>query len=47
MGLKHDPEKRVPVVPRDKREAFARSNKKIERDDDSKKNHPALAMHDA
>src|ERR1700716_2865597 len=36
----------VPVFPRDKREAFARrscSNKKIERDDDSKKNHPALA----
>ena len=31
--------------PRDKREAFARrscSNKKIERDDDSKKSHPAL-----
>src|SRR5229473_3066416 len=36
----------VPVFPRDKREAFARrscSNKKIERDDDSKKSHPALA----
>ena len=35
----------VPVFPRDKREAFARrscSNKKIERDDDSKKSHPAL-----
>src|ERR1700682_6113567 len=35
----------IPVFPRDKREAFARrscSNKKIERDDDSKKNHPAL-----
>jgi len=34
-----------PVFPRDKREAFARrscSNKKIERDDDSKKSHPAL-----
>ena len=34
----------VPVFPRDKREAFARrscSNKKIERDDDSKKSHPA------
>jgi len=33
------------VFPRDKREAFARrscSNKKIERDDDSKKSHPAL-----
>ena len=37
---------RVPVFPRDKREAFARrscSNKKIERDDDSKKSHRALA----
>src|SRR6202790_176411 len=36
----------VPVFPRDKREAFARrscSNKKIERDDDSKKSHPALS----
>src|SRR5258707_8779455 len=35
----------VPVFPRDKREAFARRsclNKKIERDDDSKKSHPAL-----
>src|SRR5258708_17310389 len=35
----------VPVFPRDKREAFARrscSNKKIERDDDSKKSHPTL-----
>src|SRR6266850_4009862 len=53
-GLKHDPEKHalgprpdgwVPVFPRDKREAFARrscSNKRIERDDDSKKSHPAL-----
>ena len=51
----HDPEKAcpaldagwVPVFPRDKREAFARrscSNKKIERDDDSKKSHPALAL---
>jgi hypothetical protein len=45
--LEHDPEKWVPVFPRDKREAFARrscSNKKIERDDDSKKSHPALAL---
>ena len=36
----------VPVFPRDKREAFARrscSNKKIERDDDSKKRHPVLS----
>jgi hypothetical protein len=44
--LEHDPEKWVPVFPRDKREAFARrscSNKKIEWDDDSKKSHPALA----
>jgi len=52
--LAHDPEKHalgprpdgwVAVFPRDKREAFARrscSNKKIERDDDSKKSHPAL-----
>jgi hypothetical protein len=52
--LGHDPEKHalgprpdgwVPVFPRDKREAFARrscSNKKIKRDDDSKKSHPAL-----
>jgi hypothetical protein len=45
--LEHDPEKWVPVFPRDKREAFARrscSNKNIERDDDSKKSHPALAQ---
>src|SRR6266851_3951282 len=53
--LEHDPEKAcpaldagwVPVFPRDKREAFARrscSNKKIERDDGSKKSHPALAV---
>src|SRR6267143_6426888 len=53
--LEHDPEKAcpaldagwVPVFPRDKREAFARrscSNKKIERDDDSKKSHPALGL---
>src|SRR6266851_10204662 len=45
--LEHDPEKWVPVFPRDKREAFARrscSNKKIERYDDSKKSHPALAI---
>jgi hypothetical protein len=37
----------VPVFPRDKREAFARrscSNKKIERDDDSKKSHSALGL---
>ncbi len=37
----------VPVFPRDKREAFAWrscSNKKLERDDDSKKSHPALAL---
>jgi hypothetical protein len=52
--LEHDPEKHalgprpdgwLPVFPRDKREAFARrscSNKKIERDDDSKKSHRAL-----
>src|SRR3981189_2542656 len=40
----------VPVFPRDKREAFARrscSNKKIERDDDSKKSHPALGRRGA
>jgi len=45
-AIEHDPEKWVPVFPRDKREAFARrscSNKKIEWDDDSKKSHPALA----
>jgi hypothetical protein len=39
----------VPVFPRDKREAFARrscSNKKIARDDDSKKSHPALDVQD-
>ena len=44
--LEHDPEKWVPAFPRDKREAFARrscSNKRIERDDDSKRSHPALA----
>src|SRR6266581_8887266 len=52
--IEHDPEKHAlgprpdgwePVFPRDKREAFARrscSNKKIERDDDSKKSRPAL-----
>src|SRR6266478_7211563 len=37
----------VPVFPRDKREAFARrscSNKKLERDDASKKSHPAPAL---
>jgi hypothetical protein len=48
----HDPDpkgrvsaKWVPVFPRDKRGAFARrscSNKKLVRDDDSKKCHPAL-----
>jgi hypothetical protein len=46
-SLEHDPEKWVPVFPRDKREAFARrscSNKKIERDDDSKKSHHALVF---
>src|ERR1700730_7494932 len=43
--LEPDPEKWTPVFPRDKREAFARrscSDKKIERDDDSKKCHRAL-----
>ena len=35
--LEHDPEKWIPVFP--KRSC---SNKKIERDDDSKKSHPAL-----
>src|SRR5260370_30249890 len=48
--VNHDPEKWVPVFPRDKREAFARrscSNKKIERDDDSKKSHPALDIRGA
>src|SRR6266849_5991972 len=47
LPLEHDPEKWLPVFPRDKREAFARrscSNKKIERDDDSKKSHPALGQ---
>jgi hypothetical protein len=45
LRLEHDAEKWVPVFPRDKREAFARrscSNKKIERDGDSTKNHLAL-----
>ena len=40
IELQHDPEKRVPVFPRDKRYAFARrscSNKTTERDDDSRK----------
>src|SRR5712675_69757 len=44
IPLQHDPEKWVPVFPRDKRKAFARrscSNKKMERDDDSRKSHPA------
>jgi|SRR6516164_1375862 hypothetical protein len=36
--LEHDPEKREPVF--GKRSC---SNKKLERDDDSKKNHPALS----
>ena len=55
QALEHDPEKAcpardagwVPVFPRDKRDAFARrscSDKKIERDDDSKKSHPALEL---
>src|SRR6266404_8895252 len=46
MPLGPRPDGWVPVFPRDKREAFARrscSNKKMERDDDSKKSHPALA----
>jgi hypothetical protein len=45
--LEHDPEQWVPVFPRDKREAFARrscSNKKMERDDDSKKSHYAPGL---
>src|SRR5260370_42019357 len=42
QGLKHDPEKWVPVFR--KRSC---SNKKIERDDDSKKSHPALAARSA
>jgi hypothetical protein len=40
----HDPEKWVPVLPRDRREAFARrlcSNKNTDRDGDSKKSHLA------
>ncbi len=48
LALEHDPEKWGPVFPRDKREAFARrscSNRKIERDDDSKKSHHALEAH--
>src|SRR5712664_4200599 len=46
-SLGHDPEKWAPVFPRDKREAFARrscSNKKIERDDESKRSHNAQWM---
>jgi hypothetical protein len=47
-ALEHDPEKWVAVFPsRQTRNAFARrscSNKKIERDDDSKKSHPALSI---
>jgi hypothetical protein len=46
--VEHDPEKWIPVFPRDKREAFARrscSNKELERDDDSKKSHHALAAY--
>ena len=46
MPSGHDPMGWAPVFPRDKREAFARrscSKQKIERDDDSKKRHPALA----
>src|SRR4051794_11948471 len=45
-ALERDPEKWVPAFPRDKREAFARrscSNKKLERGNDSKKSHLALA----
>jgi hypothetical protein len=37
LPLKHDPEKWVPVSRKD------HAQKKIERDDDSKKRHPALA----
>jgi hypothetical protein len=47
LFLEHDPEKWAPGFPRDKRQAFARrscSNKKIERDGDSKKSHPALGQ---
>jgi hypothetical protein len=47
MPLGHDPMGGYRFFPRDKREAFARrscSNKKIERDDDSKKSHPALEL---
>jgi hypothetical protein len=40
--LEHDPEKWLPVFR--KRSC---SNKKIERDDDSKKSHPALGFRDA
>ena len=43
--LEHDPERWLRFFPRDKREAFARrscSNKKMERDDDSRKSHRAL-----
>ena len=43
-GLAHNPEKWVPVFPRDKCEAFARrscSRKRIEREDFSKKSHHA------
>jgi hypothetical protein len=45
--LEHDPEKWVPVFPRDKRGTRLRGDHaqiiKIERDDDSKKSHPVLA----
>jgi hypothetical protein len=48
VRLEHDPEKWVPVVPRDKRGTRLRRDhaqiKEIERDDDSKKNHPAPAL---
>jgi hypothetical protein len=43
MGLKHDPEKRVPVFPRTNAKRYPKImlKQKIEQDDDSKKSHPA------
>src|SRR6266403_618911 len=46
--LEHDPEKWIPVFPRDKRGTRLRGDhaqiKEIERDDDSKKSHHALGL---
>jgi uncharacterized membrane protein len=50
VTLERNPEKWIPVFPRDKRGTRLRGDhaqaKKIERDDDSKKSHRALVLKD-